>query len=75
MFNKYEIKSAVILKNDYRTVYKEKYLKSKIQPYKVKIDTNLYGNGMTKYRFTLFCLSVILIYSSFEMNKIYYPQE
>ena len=30
MFNKYEIKSAVILKNDYRTVYKEKYLKSKI---------------------------------------------
>ena len=30
MFNKYEIKSAVILKNDYRSVYKEKYLKSKI---------------------------------------------
>ena len=66
------IKSAIVLKKDSAPVYKEKYLKPKIQPYKGKSNTNFYDDRISKERFPFICLSVILIDSVFKLSKNHY---
>ena len=57
-----------------KPVYKEKYLKTKVKSYNVKITTNFHNNKTPKEDSQFICLSVILIDSAFRAGKNYYPQ-
>ena len=55
--------SAIILKKGFgsKSVYNEKYIRSKIKYYERKINTNLYDNGIPKDGSYCICQSVLLI--------------
>ena len=59
---------------DSKTVYNEKYIKTKIKSYNRKINTNFHINKIPKEGSQCICLSVILINSIFRKDKDYYPQ-
>ena len=67
--------SKIIKKEfDSKPLYHEKYLKTKIKPYKGKINTNFHNNKVPKEDSKCICLSVILINSVFRTGNNYYPQ-
>ena len=54
-------------------MYKEKYLKAKIQSYNGKINTNFHNNKKPWEGSHCMCLSIILIDSFFRRGNNYYP--
>ena len=75
-YNEIWKKVSNITKNEFdsKTVYNEKYIKTKIKSYKRKINTNFHINKIPKEGSHCICLSVILINSIFRKDKDYYPQ-
>ena len=55
-------------------MYSGEILKSKIQSYNGKIDTNFRNNKISKEGLRCICLSVILTDSTYRKDKEYYPQ-
>ena len=55
-----------------KPVYYEKYFKTKIKSDEHKINRNVHYNEMLKENPHCICLSVILIYCVFKMDKSYY---
>ena len=60
--------------SDSKSVYNEKYIKTKIKSYNGKINANFDNNKMPKEGSQCICLSVILIDSVYKKDKNYYPQ-
>ena len=68
--------SSIIQKEfDSKSVYNEKYLKTKIKSYNGKINTNFQNNKIPKEGCQCICQSVILIDSVYRKDKNYYPQK
>ena len=59
---------------DNEAVYNEKYLKSIMESYKGKINTNFHNHKIPKESSHCLCLSLTLIDSVFKIGKSYYPQ-
>ena len=55
-------------------VISDKYLKTKIKYYEVKVNPNFHNDKMPKEGSHLHCQSMVLIDSAFEMGKNYYLQ-
>ena len=55
-------------------VLNDKYLKTKIKYYEIKVNPNLHNDKMPKEGSQCICQSMVLIDSVFEMGKNYYPQ-
>ena len=53
-------------------VYNDRYLKTKIKHYEVKVNTNFHNDEMPKESSQ--CRSMVLIDSVFKMDNNYYPQ-
>ena len=60
---------------DSKSVYNEKYLKTKIKSYNGKINTNFHNYKIPKEGCQCICQSVILIDSVYRKDKNYYPQK
>ena len=62
-YNEFQKKFSCIIKSEFgsKTVYNEKYLKTKITSYNGKINTNFHNNKIPKEGFQCISLSVILI--------------
>ena len=60
--------------SDSKSVYNEKYIKTKIKSYNGKINANFDNNKIPKEGSQCICLSVILIDSVYKKDKNYYPQ-
>ena len=58
---------------DSEPVYNKKYLKVKIKSSEGKLSTNFYNDGIPKEVSHCIYLSVILIDSTFKIDKNYYP--
>ena len=69
-----EVSNSIKRGFDNEPVYNEQYLKTKVKFYKGQINTNFHGDRIPKEGSHCVCLSVILIYSIFEIGKLYYPQ-
>ena len=59
---------------DCKSVYNEKYIKTKIKYYNGKINTNFHNNKIPKEGSQCICPSVILIDSVYKKDKNYYSQ-
>ena len=55
-------------------VYNEEYLKSIMESYKGKINTNFHNHKIPKEGSHCLCLSLTLIDSVFKIGESYYPQ-
>ena len=71
-----EKKLKITLKKEFdcEPVYNKKYLKTKINSYNGKINTNFYKNKILKERSQRICLWVILIDYAFRAGNNHYPQ-
>ena len=52
----------------------DKYLKTKIESFVVKINTNFQGKKIPKENISYKCLSLIMLDSGIRVNRKYYPQ-
>ena len=59
---------------DCKSVYNEKYIKTKIKYYNGKVNTNFHNNKIPKEGSQCICPSVILIDSVYKKDKNYYSQ-
>ena len=59
---------------DSEAVHDERYIKTRIKFYDVKVNISLHDNGMFKKVSQCVCFSVISIGYVFNLGKNYYPQ-
>ena len=69
-----KVSKVIKSKFDSETVYKDKYLKTKIKSYEGKINTIFHDDKVPKEGSQYICFSVVLIDSVFRIGKSYYPQ-
>ena len=64
-----------LLKREFNneSVYNDKYIKSKINLYNIKVNTNFHGNKIPEENECYECLSVILLDSVVKVNEKYFP--
>ena len=67
-------KNSIKKEFDCEPVYNEQYVKTKVNSYNGKINTNFHNNKIPKKSSKFICLSVILINSLFKTDKNYYLQ-
>ena len=76
-FNKIwsEVSGSIKIVDVDKPVYNEKFLRAKIKPYEIKIDTNFHVNRIPREGHQYICLSAILIDSVLKNYcKNNYPQ-
>ena len=59
---------------DNNPVYNDKYIKTKINLCKSKLNTNFHSNKIPEENECYVCYSVLLLDSGVKIDKIYYPQ-
>ena len=69
----YKIRNTIEKGFDSESVYKIKYLKTKLKFYEEKVNTNFHNDQMPKQGSYCISLSVMLIKSVLKMGKNYYP--
>ena len=58
---------------DSEPVYNDEYIKTKINLYNDKLNTNFHGNKIPEENERFACFSVLLLDSVVQVNKKYYP--
>ena len=71
-----KISNLLSIKFDSEPVYgdNDKYIKTKIEMYEVRVNTNFQGKKVPKENASYKCVSLIIFDSVFRANKKYYPQ-